>query len=539
MSLPRSPSPVTLTGPGRDPLLQLLREPDRRWDLIIVGGGITGAGLLREATRRGLKALLVEQQDFAWGTSSRSSKMVHGGLRYLGSGQYRLTRDSVRERERLMREAPGLVDRLPFLMPHYKGVFPGPRLFNLLLAIYDWIAGRRDHAYQKGDRALMWAPGLNRKGLLGGTCFADAVTDDARLVLRVLDESVRRGGVAINYLAATEVTREQGKVSGLKLRDAVTGETFVVRTGAVINGTGAWADHLRPGGNTEHAIRPLRGSHLIFPAWRLPVSLAVSFFHPGDRRPVFVFPWEGVTVVGTTDLDHPEGLDREASITEEEIDYLLDAANRVFPAAGLRREHIQGSWSGVRPVVGSGDKDPSSEKREHVIWDDQGLVTVAGGKLTTFRLIAREVLTEAAPHLPATSETGDPVPAFTPPPQLERPAGVSALQWQRLQGYYGAQLPAVLAAGPIQPVSDTGVLLCELSWAAAFEAVEHLDDLLLRRTRLGLLLPAGGETELETIRAHCQPALGWDDARWHLEVERYRGIWRRHYSVPGAGEARV
>ncbi len=525
---------TTLSGPGRDAKLAKLSQDDEFWDLVIVGGGITGAGILREATRRGLRVLLVEQRDFAWGTSSRSSKMVHGGLRYLGSGQYRLTRDSVRERERLMGEAPGLVDRLAFLMPHYRGVFPGPRLFNLLLRLYDRIAGRRDHAYQPGDQALMWVPGLNRKKLLGGTCFSDAVTDDARLVLRVLDESVRRGAVALNYVSALEVIRDAGRVSGVALRDEVSGQELTIRTGAVINATGAWADRLRPASDNGGAIRPLRGSHLVIPFWRLPVAVAVSFFHPGDRRPVFVFPWEGVTVVGTTDLDHPENLVEEAAITPAEVNYLLAAANHVFPGAELKAADIQGTWSGVRPVVGAGGRDPSREKREHAVWDDAGLVTVAGGKLTTFRLIARDVLRASASYLPDSAREAVEGPVFGPAPAMDRPAGIGARQWERLKGSYGAQLPAVLAAGEHAEIGHTGTLWCEVVWAAHAEAVVHLDDLLLRRTRIGLLLPRGGADLISAIGEHCREALGWDRATWQQEVDRYLGIWARHYSLPGA-----
>jgi len=521
---------TTLSGQGREAQLKQLAREDLFWDLVIIGGGITGAGILREATRRGLRVLLVEQRDFAWGTSSRSSKMVHGGLRYLGSGQYRLTRDSVRERERLMREAPGLVDRLAFLMPHYRGVFPGPRLFNLLLALYDRIAGRRDHAYQPGDQALMWAPGLNRRRLLGGTRFADAVTDDARLVLRVLDESVCRGGVAVNYLSAVDVIRDAGRISGLELRDELSGRALRVRAGTVINATGAWADRLRPGAGP--AIRPLRGSHLVIPFWRLPVAVAVSFFHPQDRRPVFVFPWEGVTVVGTTDLDHPGDLSEEAAITSAEVDYLLAAANHVFPGAALEVTDIQGSWSGVRPVVGAGGRDPSREKREHVVWDDAGLVSVAGGKLTTFRLIAQDVLRAAAAYLPDAGRNPVEGPVFSPTPALDRPATITARQWARLKGSYGARLPAVLAAGEHTEIGQTGTLWCELAWAAGSEAVVHLDDLLLRRTRIGLLLPRGGADLMESIGACCREPLGWDQATWQQEVDRYMGIRARCYSLP-------
>ncbi|WP_097460192.1 glycerol-3-phosphate dehydrogenase/oxidase [Mangrovitalea sediminis] len=524
---------------SRKAALEALHQiPD--WDLIVIGGGITGAGILREASRRRLRVLLVEQRDFAWGTSSRSSKMVHGGLRYLGSGQYRLTRDSVHERERLLREAPGLVDPLPFVMPHYRGQFPGPRVFGGVLGVYDWIAGRKDHDFLSKSETAYWFYGLLQEGLLGATRFSDAVTDDARLVLRVLQTAVDEGAVALNNLEATRVLRDDQGVCGLQVRDAETAEEITLRSRAVINATGAWTDNLRAQLGAGRSIRPLRGSHLVFPFWRLPIANTLSFFHPDDKRPVFLFPWEGVTVVGTTDLDHAEPLKAEAAITTGEIDYLLKAANRLLPSARLGVSDIQCTWAGVRPVIGGSAKDPSKEKREHAVWDDQGLISVAGGKLTTFRLIALDVLSRVAPYLPKTAsvdvQLSDETVFAPPDATMARPENLSLQRWRRIVGHYGPRVMEVLTAGPVEPVAGTETLWCELIWASGREAVRHLDDLLLRRTRLGLLLPQGGEAILARLRECCQPVLRWDDARWTQEVSRYRDLWSRCYSVPG-GEA--
>ena len=399
--------------------LEFLTKDPQQWDLVVVGGGITGAGIFREAAHLGLKVLLVEQKDFAWGTSSRSSKMVHGGLRYLGSGQFGLANDSVKERQNLMAELPGLVDPLPFMMGHYKGVFPGPWIFNKLLAIYDYMAGKRyRHFFNKGIRDYL-VPGMNADHLKGVTQFSDAVTDDARLVMRVIQAGQVDKGLAINYLKAVEVLKgtqkDQKKVTGLVLKDLDTDSTIQVRAKVVINATGAWTDELRMMMGADKVIRPLRGSHLVVPFWRLPVAFSVSFFHPKDKRPVFVFPWEGVTVIGTTDLDHHADSAKEASISNAEVAYLLDAANQQFPESQLQEQDIRSTWSGVRPVVSkqsvrkkrseSGQSidlakpaKPSDEKREHAVWDDSGLISVAGGKLTTYRLIAMDVLKKAAPY---------------------------------------------------------------------------------------------------------------------------------------------
>jgi glycerol-3-phosphate dehydrogenase len=289
---------------NRDAVWQSLQHGEQDWDLVVVGGGIIGAGVLREAARRGLKTLLVEQCDFAWGTSSRSSKMVHGGLRYISHGDIRLTKDSLRERERLLREAPGLIERMGYHFTLRKGQFPGRIPFSILLWLYDTLAGIKNHRYFNKASFASHYQGLNMDGVTGAMYYTDTVTDDARLVLRVLQEAINAGGVALNYSCAQSLVKRDGQVAGVVLQDVESGVQVEVRCKAVINATGAWADRLRNEVNPEKRIRPLRGSHLVLSRHRLPVTDSLSLFHPVDKRPVFVFPWEGTTVVGTTDLDH-------------------------------------------------------------------------------------------------------------------------------------------------------------------------------------------------------------------------------------------
>ncbi|MGQ7818505.1 glycerol-3-phosphate dehydrogenase/oxidase [Metapseudomonas furukawaii] len=506
---------------------------DRDWDLIVVGGGICGAGILREAARRGWSCLLLEQRDFAWGTSSRSSKMVHGGLRYIAKGQFGLTRASVRERQRLLAEAPGLVDPLSFVMPH-RGGFPGPRVFGGLLAVYDALAGKRNHLFYPLQELHFLVPGLDESGLEGGTRFFDAVTDDARLVMRVLGEARAEGGEALNGMRVLGLQREGARVTGLEAEDAESGRRFRFRARAVALATGAWADRLRRPEGRGH-VRPLRGSHLLLPGWRLPLAHAISFMHPADGRPVFVFPWEGATVVGTTDLDHEGPLDEDARISSAEVDYLLAACAQQFPAARIGRADVLSTWAGVRPVVSEGDArlKPSDEKREHALWVEPGCVTLAGGKLTTFRLLALEVLRACAGFV-GRRWTEVPGPVFAPTPTVKLPT-LSLAQGVRLAGRQGRALPSLVpwvAALGAERVGATDTLWAELAWAAQGELVLHLDDLLLRRTRIGLLLAEGGRAELPRIRALCQPLLGWDDARWADEEDHYLTLWRRCYSLP-------
>ncbi|HEU4326344.1 MAG TPA: glycerol-3-phosphate dehydrogenase/oxidase [Roseiflexaceae bacterium] len=519
--------------PGREAIWAQLDQP---WDLVVVGGGITGAGILREAARMGVRALLVEARDFAWGSSSRSSKLVHGGLRYLKEGQLGLTRDAVCERERLLREAPGLVEPLGFLLAAYAGVRPGRWLYRAGLVAYDALAGRWQHrAYAPAELRLL-APHLRTERLLGGFGYGDAQTDDARLVLRVLAEARAAGALALNYAEAEGLLREGDRVVGLRVRDRESDRTVELRAGVVVNATGARADRLRGLVGMPEALRPLRGSHLVFPAWRLPVAQAITFGHPHDGRPVFLLPWEGVTLVGTTDLDHDAPLDVEPALSPQEASYLMAAVTALFPALDLTLADVSASFAGVRPVVAGGHADPSKETRDHVVWAERGLLTITGGKLTTFRLIALEALEAARtllPGLPAPDRHARALDAA--PDELPDAEALDPAARARLLGRYGASAPALVAAarpGELTRVAGTPTLWAELRWAARAEAVQHLDDLLLRRTRLGLLLPEGGAALLPELRALCQTELGWDDTRWTDETMRYRAIWRAAYAPP-------
>lgn len=508
------------------------------WDLVVIGGGITGAGVAQQAARQGWKVLLLEQRDFAWGTSSRSSKLVHGGLRYLKEGDLKTTLHSVRERQRLMREAPELIEPQSFLFADCVGRKPGRWLFQLGLMVYDWMAGQHSHYYASLQETSLLAPGLAPPRMQGALVFLDAKTDDARLVWRVLMEAQRDGAVALNYVAAQELHIDgkapPARVSGLTVQDVATGQSYTVRTKAVVNATGAWADRLRVGVGGKPLLRPLRGSHLVVPFWRLPVAQSISLMHPKDGRPVFLYPWEGATLIGTTDLDHRGDLHVEASITQAEVDYLIDAVNDQFPAAALTPSDVSASYAGVRPVVDDGQGDASKATRDHVVLDESGLITLAGGKLTTFRLMAQDALALAAPHV-GKPFARDGAVVFTPTAALN-PRWSAAVR-HRLAARYGYRAQALAADASdadLQAIPGTHTLWLELAIAAQCEAVLHLDDLLLRRTRLGLLLPRGGLDHLARIRALCEPHLGWTAVQWSTETERYRALVAAHYALPSA-----
>ncbi|MDX1787230.1 MAG: glycerol-3-phosphate dehydrogenase/oxidase [Psychrobacter sp.] len=533
------------------------------WDMLIIGGGITGAGIAREAARRGLAVLLIEQKDFAWGTSSRSSKMVHGGLRYIASGDYKTTLLSVRERERMLSEASGLVNEMHYVMPHYKGKFPPPWIFNTLLRVYDRLAGKRYFTYFKREAFLSLNPHIKKDKFLGASQFSDAVTDDSRLVMRVLDEAINDGAQAINYLKAESlITNEQGLVVGATLKDTSSednahsnAQSYDVYAKVVVSATGAWADTLRMQASkqTEQSfhkqIRPSRGSHLVISQERLPLKQAYTFLHPEDKRAVFVFPWENRTVLGTTDLDHPPLDDSEVGITNEEVDYLLAATNELFNDADLNREDVISTWAGVRPLISDGGDgkrvSPSKEKRDHSVWLDNNLVTVSGGKLTTFRLIALDVLKICQQVLAFNETDSKELGSLTTavfsnqPPTNPKFSTLTPPLQQRLQGFYGLQLDTLLELAhdeDLAYVTDSNTIWAEIRFAARHEQVIHLDDLLLRRTRLGLILPHGAMTPLISTRLKqiCQQELGWDEQKWQQEVARYQDLWQRYYHLPAA-----
>ncbi|MDP3859727.1 MAG: glycerol-3-phosphate dehydrogenase/oxidase [Stagnimonas sp.] len=469
-----------------------LRNLPAQVDLLIVGGGITGAGIFREAARAGVSVLLVEARDYASGTSSWSSKLVHGGLRYLKSGDWRLTAESVRERQRLLREAPDLVEPLEFLMPLYRGIKPGMTTMRLGLWLYDRFSrgGTRSGALSAADsRAAL--SGLREQDLSGAVHYQDARTDDCRLVWRLIAQGLRDGGRALNYVRAEQLLSAEGRTCGVALQDADSGASREIAARLVIDAAGVWAGSLPGQPPGAPRLRPLRGSHLVFPAPRLPLAQAVGWLHPRDRRPVFAYPWQGATLLGTTDLDHGDDL-WNPRMSRAEADYLLEAVDWLLPQAGLSVGDALSSYAGVRPVVDDGHGDPSAVSRESALWAAPGYVGVTGGKLTTFRVTARQALQAAAKQLPSLRLAPDAAPLF--------------------DGFSAEPSPGQAPDASLLP-------------ARAGEQVRHLDDLLLRRCRAGLTLSRGGEA----LIAPALAALGWETEHAAREAARYREYWHRQH----------
>lgn len=514
---------------------------NKEWDLIIIGGGITGAGIFRRAVEEGYHTLLVESADFSSGTSSRSSKLIHGGFRYLRNKQFDVTRESVREREWLLKEARNLVTPLGFLMPS-----PDDRKtatqFALGVVIYDLLAPKWKHYHLSRQRMLEICPNLEAEHLQGGFLYYDAAMDDSRVVLRVIREAALAGGTALNYSRVDSLLRSvTGKVCGVLLHDLSSQSlgTMEVKAKVVINATGPWSDELRSQVGAPARLRKLRGSHLVFSRSRLDLPYAVTLLHPRDRRAMFAIPWEGVTLIGTTDLDHHFGLHQgEPFTTQEEIDYILEAAAATFPKAEIGRKDILSTFSGLRPVINTGQADPSKESRAHVVWEEEGLISITGGKFTTFRIMAEQALRTAQPHLPRQVDLSIRKRYFFPLPELQPQGDLSLSDLSYLIGRHGVETTDLLncaSADENQNISSLPNLWSELRWAARTEGVEHLDDLLLRRVRLGMLLPDGAADEMPRIRSIIQNELSWDDIRWGQEETRYRKIYENSYSPSPKG----
>ncbi len=513
-----------------------------QFDVVVVGGGITGAGCAFDAATRGYSVALVEKRDFASGTSSRSSKLVHGGLRYLQNFDLGLVREALLERQLLVTLAPHLVHPLKLVVPAFDGARPD-RLIGAGLNLYDVMSrGRRRrgafaeswsperHRVVDGGEVVELLPALAGRNPTSGYLFYDCQTDDVRLVLTVLAEAERFGAVMANRVEVTELVD-----GGVAAVDTETGEPLRISAGNVINATGVWADRLRPGELRDEAdiphIRPSRGTHVTLAHETLPLN-AGAIVPAGGGRTIFALPWLGRTLLGTTDNDYEGELDF-ISPDPADIDYILDAVNGFFDTS-LTPEDLTGAYAGVRPLISSGDPKKSVDiSRKAELYETSSMITITGGKLTTWRRMAKmavdRLVERDARNAPCRTHE-IPLGQAVDAADLPRVAGVPEAAYAALAGRYGYGARAVLAvAGErpelAQPVVD-GLpdLLAEAVQAARGEQARSLGDVLLRRTRLGLLA-ARQVTDVATARrvaAALAPELGWDEARVEAELDRFR-----------------
>ncbi len=527
----------------RDPIWSNINN---NWDVIIIGGGITGAGIFRMASQAGLKTLLVEKNDFAFGTSSRSSKLVHGGLRYIKSHQYNVTWESVRERERLLKEAPNLVTSLKFIFPLYESYHSSLWKFKLLLNIYDAFAGKKAHGSLSIEEMNQISPALKQEERIQSFYYFDAMVDDARLVLRNIQEGIEYGGTAINYVSVEELLLNlKNQVCGVTIidNDPITNKrTAKLHSHVVINATGPWTDEIRSQVVDNKIIRKLRGSHIQITHERFPVDHAYSIFHPQDGRSFFVLPWENVTVIGTTDLDQPEEYEEkyhEPFMTNDELEYLLNGANHYFPEYTFTNADVISSFSGLRPIATGDTSDPSKASRAHILLEDNGLITISGGKLTTYRKMAYEVLVKIKTKLRKKIKIDAQKPVLYSIDNAEdKDFPIDSLnRWKGRFGKEYIQFIDSIHQDEVGFIGNSKSIWAEIRWAVKNEWVVHLDDLLLRRVRIGLLLPNGGLNEKSRIENIIKSELGWDNEKWLKELQRYKEIWSNHYYLPNSNKS--
>ena len=551
--------------PREDAIAALRGDP---FDLVVIGGGITGAGVALDAATRGYSVALVEKADFASGTSSRSSKLVHGGLRYLQQFDLGLVREALLERQLMVALAPHLVRPLPLVVAAFGGQRPdwilgaGLHMYDVMSreslrrrgrdanadGQADWSPDR--HRTIPGDEVMRLIPALEPREPTGGYLFYDCQTDDARLVMTVLGEAERFGAVCANWLEVTALEEAGGRAAGVHVRDGATGEEFPVRAANVVNATGVWADRIRPEELHDEAevprIRPSRGTHVTLPPEALPLDHAGAIVPAGGGRTIFVLPWLGRVLVGTTDSDYEGDVDHVRPAGDD-IDYLLGAVNDYF-GTSFGAADLSGAYAGVRPLISTGDPKKSVDisRKAELYETSSGMITITGGKLTTWRRMAKMTVDRLVERdaRDAPCHTHEiPLGASVDASELPRIEGVPEDSYQALADRYGHAAHDVLAvaaergelAQPIVPGLPD--LLAEAVHAARREQARGVADVLLRRTRLGLLAArevSAPDSEVpERVAAALAPELGWDEPRAAEEADTFRGNAEAEGIFPG------
>jgi glycerol-3-phosphate dehydrogenase len=496
------------------------------FDVVIVGGGITGAGVARDAALRGLRVALLEAGDFASGTSSRSSRLIHGGVRYLEHGHLHLVFESSRERRVLMRIAPHLVRPLAFVWPVYRGA----RISRLKLAaglgLYDALSMFRNvarHDRLSRREVMESEPELRSDDLLGGARYYDAATDDARLTLANVVAAVELGAAVLNHAAVTGFEIVNNRVRGVAARDAISGDEFTIRAGTVVNATGPWSDELRAmETRIEHtSVTGSRGAHIAVPRERVRNRQAVTMLHPVDGRVLFTLPAGDQAIIGTTET--PTGAaDRESRATQADVTYLLDAANSYFPQAQLSTTDVIAAWSGIRPLARQlATDDVGSASREHtIVRGPKGVVHVTGGKLTTYREMASQVVNGFAKRSVAAERTASialPGGERSVEDLLDEAAQVVADEAVRthLVHSYGSRWADVWSLGADRPElrdrlsPSHAVIGAEMVYGVRREMAMTLGDLLIRRTHLAFEMPDQALVVASAIVDRLAPEFAW------------------------------
>ncbi len=551
----------------------------QHFDLLVIGGGITGAGIARDAALRGLKVALLEKSDFGSGTSSKSSKLIHGGLRYLQHAEFGLVFEAVSERTLLLKLAPHLVKPQLFLVPTFKGQYPGRFMLGCGMWMYDalskFAAPDRHRAYRKKGVQKI-EPGLKADGLTGGVTYYDGMTDDARLTLETILDAVSAGAKVLSYARVRGFVEDStGTVQGVTVSDVLDEtRTTTLFAKVTVNSTGPWSDlvlRLLRHNQPAPMVRPTKGVHILVDAARLPVQHAVVMTVPKDGRIIFAIPWADPespaasrTVIGTTDTDYHGDPDRVAADAAD-IDYLLEAANFFFPDSKLIPADVLATWAGLRPLVmpSSDGLDASSVSREHRILSRPGLVTIIGGKLTTYRRMAAQLLSEAYKQLgvteppcatldrplPGATDWKPPTDDFDPVAELTEELvalklpGIDRQVARHLSTTYGVRARTIVekiqqggdpsASDRLDP--ELPFLYAEVDLAVTVDLAERLDDVLSRRMPLLLLARDQGLGCADKVAERIAKLRNWSTERTELELRHYRDVValsRQFRSVP-------
>jgi len=509
----------------------------RRFDCAIIGGGITGAGIAREATLRGLSVALIEAEDFASGTSSRSSKLIHGGLRYLAQGEVKLVRETALERKRVHRMAPHLAEPAWMVVPVHSRA--GLLKFRAAIGAYEKLGAVADadrHRNWTGEELAREEPALDRKRYPFACAYREYVTDDARLVLANLRAAVGRGAVAINHASVRELVCESGAATGVVAECGLTGRRVRVRAATIVNAAGPWVEAVRrlEDPAAKSVLHLSKGVHVVVPQEKLPVR-NLLILTASDRRSVFAIPRGDVVYLGTTDTSYSAAATLWPAIDLSDVAYLLEPLTRYLSTGPLSPNDCVGAWAGLRPLVAQKGKAAVEISRRDEIWiGPAGVVTVAGGKLTGYRRMANDVVDRVfvlmgrTATLPASDEdevlpggafSGD---LATLAAELAANPKIHQSAAERLARLYGAEAHEVLALGSEAVVSGGSLLRGEVEWAVEREGAARLEDVLYRRTRVALYGAALREPLVQPVADLMALRLGWDEARSSLEVARVR-----------------
>lgn len=526
----------------------------KEFDLAVIGGGIAGAGVAQDAASRGLSVVLLEKDDFASGTSSRTTKLIHGGLRYLEQFHFKLTRELCQERGLLEHLAPHLVRDFSFIMPLVKGSPFFSLKAEIGLSLYDllsWsVAGARHHRRLSARQVLESCPALDGRVFSGGLRFHDCITDDSRMVLEVVKSACAHGAVALNYVQVTGFETEAGAVRSLICHDRYSGQALTVRCRACVNATGVWSDELF--GLIDQSwrahVQPSKGVHIIVPASAFETNTAL-FLPTRDGRYVFVVPWQRALMIGTTDNAYSGHLDKPLP-SADEIDYLLAVINGFTQTHKLNRSDIIGSFAGLRPLVQppESSKDTKSMSREHVIFQGPGkVVGLNGGKLTNYRIMANHVLNEVATchselHIAPSRTKNIMLGGFTTKSDYlsltasisakARKLGIEPATLDHLIASYGADASMIVDIVEADLTlkericPDFPPILAEIPFCVRHEMAVSLEDLLMRRLRLGILNQKQCLAAAPKVAELMQILLRWDNVRLSHELSAFeRAIW--------------